>query len=208
MNQEKREDSKSIQTSHPFQILCLDGGGIKGLFSAAILAHLEEDFHIKITDYFDLIVGTSTGGIIALALGIGLRPREIVHFYVSNGNSIFANRWPLKLRQLWHLSRYFIRNKYDSEPLEKALKDCFGDKLLAESKKRVVIPSYNIGEDDIYLFKTPHHERLRRDYKVPVWKVAMATSAAPTYFPCFRGLNDIRLIDGGVWVSIPVQTGH
>jgi patatin-like phospholipase/acyl hydrolase len=208
MNQEKREDSKAIQTSHPFQILCLDGGGIKGLFSAAILAHLEEDFHIKITDYFDLIVGTSTGGIIALALGIGLRPREIVHFYVSNGNSIFANRWPLKLRQLWHLSRYFIRNKYDSEPLEKALKDCFGDKLLAESKKRVVIPSYNIGEDDIYLFKTPHHERLRRDYKVPVWKVAMATSAAPTYFPCFRGLNDIRLIDGGVWVSIPVQTGH
>jgi patatin-like phospholipase/acyl hydrolase len=180
------------------------------------LAHLEEDFHIKITDYFDLIVGTSTGGIIALALGIGLRPREIVHFYVSNGNSIFANRWPLKLRQLWHLSRYFIRNKYDSEPLEKALKDCFGDKLLAESKKRVVIPSYNIGEDDIYLFKTPHHERLRRDYKVPVWKVAMATSAAPTYFPCFRGLNDIRFdwwrrlgeYSGPNRPLIPFQIGH
>lgn len=183
-----------------FQILSIDGGGIKGLFSAAVLAHLEKDLKINITNYFDLIVGTSTGGVIALALGIQMSPREVVNFYVNNGNKIFPTK------RLFSLSKMFC-NKYDAEPLEKSLKDCFDDKLLGDSKKRLVIPSFNIGEDDIYLFKTSHHKRLRRDYKVPIWKVAMATSAAPTYFPSFRNIDNIRLIDGGVWANNPIMVG-
>ncbi len=75
-----------------FQILSLDGGGIKGLFSAAVLASIEEDLGIRITDHFDLVTGTSTGGIIALGLGIGLRPREIVEFYVREGPRIFKKQ--------------------------------------------------------------------------------------------------------------------
>ena len=69
--------------SERFQILSLDGGGIKGLFAAAILTKLEEDLNINIIDHFDLIVGTSTGGIIALALGLAIQPKEIVKFYVE-----------------------------------------------------------------------------------------------------------------------------
>ncbi|RKX57992.1 MAG: hypothetical protein DRP28_05685, partial [Thermodesulfobacteriota bacterium] len=182
-----------------FQILSLDGGGIKGLFSAAVLAFLEEDHGLRIADHFDLIVGTSTGGIIALALGMGMRPREIVRFYIQKGPEIFvANR-------LFGIKRFF-RSKYDNDGLESALKDCFGEKRLADSVKRLVIPSYNIGEDDVYLFKTPHHERLKRDYKVPVWKVALATSAASTYFPSCLKLDHIRLVDGGVWANNPSGT--
>jgi uncharacterized protein len=183
-----------------FQILSIDGGGIKGIFSAAVLAHLENDLKINILNNFDLIVGTSTGGIIALALGIQMSPREVVNFYVDNGNKIFPTK------RLFSFSNIFC-NKYDDEPLKKALKDCFDDKLLGDSKKRLVIPSYNIGEDDVYLFKTSHHKRLRRDYKVPIWKVAMATSAAPTYFPSFRKIDNIRLIDGGVWANNPIMVG-
>lgn len=183
-----------------FQILALDGGGIKGLFSAAVLTHLEEDLQINITDYFDLIVGTSTGGIIALCLGIGMRPHEIVRFYVKKGSKIFPCRIGIGLRQFW-------RNKFDTFPLENALKECFNDKLLGESRKRLVIPSYNLGDDDVYLFKTSHHERLKRDYKVPMWKVALATSAAPTYFSSFRGINHMRLIDGGIWANNPTMVG-
>lgn len=186
--------------SNRFQILSLDGGGIKGLFSAAILAHLEEDLNINVSDYFDLIVGTSTGGIIALGLGSGMRPREIVHFYVEKGAAIFPSTRLTQVRKWW-------RNKYNAFPLEKALKDCFGEKLLGESKKRIVIPSYNIGKNDVYLFKTPHHERLTRDFKVPMWKVALATSAAPTYFPIFTGVNHIRLVDGGFWANNPTMVG-
>lgn len=183
-----------------FQILVLDGGGIKGLFSAAVLTHLEEDLQINITDYFDLIVGTSTGGIIALGLGIGMRPHEIVSFYVKKGSEIFPRGIGFSLRQFW-------QNKFDASSLENALKECFSDKLLGESKKRLVIPSYNLGDDDVYLFKTAHHERLKRDFKVPIWKVALATSAAPTYFPTFRGINHMRLIDGGIWANNSTMVG-
>lgn len=183
-----------------FQILSLDGGGIKGLFSAAVLAFLEEDHGVRIKDHFDLIVGTSTGGIIALGLGLGLTPREMVHFYVEKGPSIFHKVKTSKIRQLY-------RTKFKLAPLESALKECFGDVLLGGSTKRLVIPSYNIGEDDVYLFKTPHHERLKRDYKVPVWTVALATSAAPTYFPSCQKVDHIRLVDGGVWANNPTMVG-
>lgn len=186
--------------SDKFQILSLDGGGIKGIFSAAVLTHLEEDLQINIADHFDLITGTSTGGIIALCLGFGMRPRDIVRFYVDKGPLIFPDTRIKKIRRCW-------RNKFNPEPLKSALKECFGDKVLGDSRNRLVIPSYNIGEDDVYLFKTPHHERLRRDYKVPFWKVAMATSVAPTYFPSFREVDHLRLVDGGVWANNPTMIG-
>ena len=183
-----------------FQILSLDGGGIKGIFSAAVLAHLEDDLQIKVTDHFDLIAGTSTGGIIALGLGSGMRPRDIVRFYVEKGSVIFPETRLNKIIRCW-------RSKFDSRILSAALKECFGDTLLGESCKRLVIPSYNIGEDDVYLFKTSHHERLKRDYKVPMWKVAMATSAAPSFFSSFHGVNHVRLVDGGVWANNPTMVG-
>lgn len=183
-----------------FQILALDGGGIKGIFSAAFLAALEDDLKTRITDHFDLIAGTSTGGLIAIALGLGLSPREIVRFYMKHGPAIFpgASSW-------WRCSLHWLRSKYEAEPLELALRACFGERLFGESTNRLVIPSYNLGEDDVYIFRTPHHERLRRDLKVPAWKVARATSAAPTYFPSFRGIDGQRLIDGGVWANNPTM---
>jgi patatin-like phospholipase/acyl hydrolase len=200
-------NGKASNENKHFQILSLDGGGIKGLFSAAILSHFEDDFGIKVTDHFDLIVGTSTGGIIALALGVGIRPKDIVHFYVTEARNIFAGNRPEMPRQIWHGLRHGLRNKYSQGPLRKALQGCFGEQLLGESKKRLVIPSYNIGDDDVYLFKTPHHERLRRDYKEPIWKIALATSAAPTFFPCCQLIDDIRLVDGGVWANNPIMVG-
>jgi patatin-like phospholipase/acyl hydrolase len=147
-----------------------------------------------------LITGTSTGGIIALGLGLGMRPREILRFYVEKGPVIFRNGLFTSIKQLW-------KSKHSSEGLESALKGCFGDTLLGASKKRLVIPSFNIGEDDVYLFKTSHHTRLKRDYKVPIWKVAMATAAAPTYFPSFNKIDHIRLVDGGVWANNPAVVG-
>lgn len=184
--------------SRTFQILSLDGGGIKGLFSAAILSRWEDDLSTSIVKHFDLIVGTSTGGIIALGLGLGLLPGEIVNFYVSNSKKIFCRK-----------SLGLFRNKYSHEPLKSILKSdqCFGNKLLGESKKRLVIPSYNLVEDGIYLFKTYHHDQCLRDYKTPAWKVALATSAAPIFFPVYKEVDNLRLIDGGVWANNPSMVG-
>jgi len=187
--------------SNRFQILSFDGGGIKGLFSAAVLANVEEDLGIRVADHFDLITGTSTGGIIALGLGLGLRPREIVHFYVEEGPAIFRQaHWWTSLRWLW-------RQKYPQEPLKRALHKCFGEKRLADSAKRLVIPSYSLDKDEVYIFKTAHHERLARDWKEPMWKVALATSAAPTFFPSCKDVDHIRLIDGGIWANNPTVVG-
>ena len=189
--------------SRRFQILSLDGGGIKGLFSAAVLARVEEDLNINITDYFDLIVGTSTGGIIALGLGLGLRPKRIVDFYAEKGPEIFRNWFGIRGATHW------LFRKYPQTALRDALRapDVFGDQTLGDSEKRLVIPSYNLGEDDVYLFKTPHHERLKRDWRVPAWKVALATSAAPTYFPLCRHVDHIRHVDGGIWANNPTMVG-
>ena len=174
-----------------FQILSLDGGGIRGLFSAALLTSIEEDLRTTIVDHFDLIAGTSTGGIIALGLGLGMRPREIVEFYLRHGSRIFRN--PLEARTL----RQWFRAKYSAAPLARALRDVFKDQSLSQSTKRLVIPAYNLGEDDVYIFRTPHHERLRRDYRVPAWKI---------FFPSCREVDRLRLIDGGVWANNPAMT--
>lgn len=180
-----------------FQILALDGGGIKGIFSAAILAAVEEDLGIRIVDCFDLIAGTSTGGIIALGLGLGITPREILDFYLQEGPAIFPNRFRVAS------ARRLIRAKFSSVHLSKSLKKHFKEKRFGDSTKRLVIPCYNLGDDDVYIFRTAHHESLRRDYKVPAWKVALSTSAAPTYFPAAREVDQMRLIDGGVWANNP-----
>ena len=79
-----------IEERKPFKILCIDGGGIKGLFSAQVLSKFEEVFNTEITEHFDLICGTSTGGIIALAASAKIPMSDVVDFYKSKGPLIFA----------------------------------------------------------------------------------------------------------------------
>ncbi|MFI7691624.1 CBASS cGAMP-activated phospholipase [Nonomuraea sp. NPDC049655] len=179
-----------------FQILSLDGGGLRGMFSAAVLARLEEDLDVHIVDHFDLIAGTSTGGIIALGLGLGLSPRQVLEFYTQHGPRIFRDR--THLRGLRHL----VRAKYPVAPLRAALTDVFGDRTFGESTKRLVITSYNIGANDVYLFRTPHLPTLKRDWRERAVDVALATSAAPTYLPGMP-LDGARLVDGGIWANNP-----
>lgn len=183
----------------PLHILSLDGGGFRGMFSAAVLAAVEEDLQISVADSFDLIVGTSTGGLIAIGLGAGLTPAQILDFYAERGPQIFGGH-PARA------ARRALRPKYRSAPLRTALTAIVGARRLADSRVRLVVPAYNIGRDEVYVFKTPHHVRLKRDWRELMVDVAMATTAAPTYFPAFS-LNHVRLIDGGVWANNPVLVG-
>lgn len=183
--------------SQPRKILSIDGGGIKGVYPAAFLADIEETLPEPIYKYFDLIVGTSTGGIIALGLGLGLKASEILKFYEDYGPHIFkGNRFYLQLK-------HFAWRRYGHEKLKESLSKTFGEKLLGDSKTRLVIPSMNIDRDCVHLFKTAHHPKFERDYKEKVVDVALATASAPTYFPIFRSSKDFQLIDGGVWANNP-----
>lgn len=185
-----------------FQVLSLDGGGIRGIFSAAVLAGLENDLGRPVLDHFDLVVGTSTGGLIATALGAGMTPTEVVDLYVSERKTIFPGS--RRLRSATQL----LRPKYQAVGLHGLLRRIFGERILGESRVPLVIPAFDLGENNVYLFKTPYHERLKRDWRVPVWQVAAATSAAPTFFPAFSLPGDhVRLVDGGVWANNPAMVG-
>jgi uncharacterized protein len=189
-------------SANQFQVLALDGGGVRGIFGAALLAALERDLDVDVVDHFDLVVGTSTGGILALGLGAAITPAEILEFYERHHRQIFANplRWR-NLRQIW-------RAKYSTDRLERPLRQVFGDRLLGSSRVPLVISTYNVGVNAVCLLKTPHHQRLRRDYRLPMWEVALATAAAPTYFPAVRlGEGRDRLVDGGIWANNPTLVG-
>ena len=181
-----------------FQILSLDGGGLRGMYTAAVLACLEADLGIHVIDHFDLIAGTSTGGIIALGLGLGMSPREILDFYAKHGPRIFRDRTGLRS------AKRFFRTKYSAGPLQSALDEILGDRLFGHSMKRLLITSYDIGAGDVHLFRTPHLPALVRDWREKAVDVAMSTTAAPTYFPG-RPLDGARLIDGGMWANNPAM---
>lgn len=180
------------------RVLCIDGGGIKGVFPASFLSTIEESLGASIADYFDLIVGTSTGGIIALGLGLGLSAKDLLRFYQERGPAIFNGNGSLS----W--IRHFFRAKYNPEPLRHALSAAFGARRLGESRKRLVIPSFNVETGEVHVWKTAHHPRLERDCTHSAVEVALSTGAAPTYFPTYKSQSGTPLIDGGVWANNPV----
>lgn len=179
-----------------FQILSLDGGGAKALFTANVLARFEEDHGTRVADHFDLIAGTSAGGIVALGLAAGLSPAEIADHYLELIGRVFP-----RVRQKTRLLRPGVPT-YSGKALRDALTTVLGDRLLGESTKRLVVPSWNVQSGEVHIFKTPHSPRLTRDWKVKMVDVALATSAAPTYFPAAT-VDSARLIDGGVFANNP-----
>ena len=179
------------------RILAIDGGGIKGVFPAAFLVELEAQLGQPIAGYFDLIAGTSTGGIIALGLGLGLTAKEILELYELNGGRIFPHSRGFALRGIFGA-------KYAKGALAEVLDEVFGKRLLGESQTRLVIPSLNLATEHVHIYKTSHHAGLINDYKVSAVEVALATVAAPTYFPVHLSPEGVPFVDGSVWARNPM----
>lgn len=195
------------------RVLAIDGGGLKGALPAALLAEVEERSGKRIVDQFDLIAGTSTGGIIALGLALGLTAKEILEFYKSRGPGIFRQSAEPELSLMQRINagagklatavRWLFRSKYGSEGLEAALIDVFGDRLLGEAQTRLVIPAYDTMVGGPYVFKTAHHPRFKADHIRRVVDVALCTAAAPTYLPAHSFEAGASIVDGGVWANNP-----
>jgi uncharacterized protein len=193
---------RSLSDRPPFQVLALDGGGVKALFTAHVLARLEADLDIEVRDCFDLITGTSAGGIIALALGIGVRPAEIVEHYTKLATAVF----PPSRRRWWRWPTRLMHTTYAPGPLQEALAEIFGKRTLLDSTKRLLVPAWDLHNGGVHIFKTPHHPRLRRDWRSSLVDVGLATSAAPTFLPAAR-VDGLRLVDGGLWAPNPSVLG-
>lgn len=193
----------------PFRILSIDGGGIRGILPASILAKVETQYlgGKSAGDYFDLITGTSTGGIIALGLSIGKTAQSILNLYVNHGKEIFPPlRWDfLNARKRWRSFQALQHHRYKAEKLEILLKSVFSEKTLGEALRRLCVPSFD-GFTEVNVFKTPHHSDFRIDWKEHMLTVAMATAAAPSYFPLYKSGKRF-FADGGVWANNPVMIG-
>ena len=188
-----------------FKILSIDGGGIKGIFPAQVLAYLEDNClgGQPIGDYFDLIAGTSTGGIIALGLGAGLTARWLLDLYVNEGHRVFPPEQRASSQRL--LSR-LSRNRYDRAALDELLLQALGTRTLRESRYRLLIPATEAKHGDPAVYKTPHHPGYFLDGDKPMAEVAAATSAAPTYLePVVQ--DGYILLDGGIWANNPTMMG-
>lgn len=187
--------------NNTFKILSIDGGGILGLYSVYLLTKIQHEYcnNEPLSTHFNLITGTSTGGIIALGLAIGSSAEQIKEFYLKHGASIF----PKKKRKSYGI----FKHKYSNEALKSALQEFFGNKTIKNCKTAVCIPAINATTCQPIIFKTNNNGTLTRDENSLLVDIALATSAAPTYFPMHEFCEFRGLVDGGLWQNNPTLCG-
>lgn len=196
------------------RVLAIDGGGIRGIIPAVVLAELERLAGRPVCELFDLVAGTSTGGILACALTVpddAGRPRhsaeELVDLYRSEGPKIFT-------RSLWQRIESvegLVEEKHDAAGLERALARYLDGAQLHEALTKILVTSYDIEAREPFFFKSWRTDEPGRDFRMTA--VARATAAAPTYFePGIAQPTDggrpLALVDGGVFATNPAMCAY
>jgi uncharacterized protein len=195
-----------LDDGREFRILALSGGGYLGLYSASVLAALEEQVGEPIGRRFDLIAGTSVGGIIAAAVAFELPLSWLVDFFVKQGTAVFSPRAMPSgtVGRLLDLSRSVLGPKYGNESLRRALDERLGDATFAQALHPLLLPAVNVTRSLTKVFKTPHAPASRGDEQVRVADAVLAACAAPAYFPSVA-IGDALYADGGLFAVAPDQ---
>lgn len=196
--------------SKAVRILSIDGGGIRGIVPCMVLKRIEEITGKRCSDLFELIGGTSTGGLIALGLakpGNGQEPDfsidQIKDLYEKNGKRIFHRSIWRKFESAWSL----LDEKYSQKGIETVLDEYFGEIRLKEALVPLIIPAYEIESRSVWFFRS-ERAKYSEDYDFPMKEVARAASAAPTYFEPEKlsekgDIDYWALVDGGVFANNP-----
>ncbi|GAB4480587.1 MAG: patatin-like phospholipase family protein [Anaerolineae bacterium] len=202
--------------THTVRILSIDGGGIRGIIPAMFLAEIEQRTGKPISALFDMFAGTSTGGLLALGLTMPdadnagqprYSARDIIKLYQEEGSRIFSSQ----------PGRALIEERYPSGGIETVLQEYFGETMFRDALGEVLITAYDIQARRTHIFKTRHARAedsyKRADHDFPMWQVARATSAAPTYFEVARLEKDdvpniMPLVDGGVFANNPALCAY
>ncbi len=194
-----------------FRVLSIDGGGIRGLIAARVIARLEELISAeaggerRLADCFHMIAGTSTGGLLALGLTVPdpgnpgrprLSGRDLVDLYMTEGPRIFGDT----LHKVLSLGGW-IAPKHSPARLAQAMRDRFGEARLRDALRELIVSSYDMAEPGPHFFKR-WRARESDDRDAPMVDVGLSTAAAPTYFPS-HGLGDRALVDGGLFAANP-----
>ncbi|MEK7662979.1 MAG: CBASS cGAMP-activated phospholipase [Actinomycetota bacterium] len=222
-------------TNKPYRVLCLDGGGIRGVYTATVLQQMAvrvarlsgktQEEHLDLGANFDLIVGTSTGSILAVALAAGVALEDVSRLYREKAVSIFQRPMPLqdgcfstKMRTLGWVLHNLFSPANESAPLRTALQPVLKEETLEQMFRRrniaLCVPTIDAESQRAWVFKTPHGARLTRDNNYKLVDVCMASAAAPVFFPMHAvkspnpGVSAPHLfVDGGLWGNNPVLVG-
>jgi uncharacterized protein len=224
---------KKNKTNHkkPYRVLTIDGGGIRGLYTAILLDTLTRRFAeqrgnetLDVGKGFDLIVGTSTGAIIAILLLIGTPTNEIVRLYRDLGPKIFRDPIPnnyLHSEHSFALWRWVWRNwkkaANSADPLREGLAKVLGETTLEQAfvKRNIAlcVPAVNMSTHRGVIFRTPHNIYRKRDSNYKLIDVMVASISAPMLFP-LTALDDPNdrddykvFVDGGLWANNPIMIG-
>ncbi len=202
------------------RILTIDGGGIRGLIPARILVSLERKLQqrtgredARLAEFFDLVAGTSTGGLITcLLLAPGenawtpaFTAQDIVDLYLDHGAQIFSANWSKRFRSLNGLRD----ERYEARGLEQLIDDKVGDVWLSQLIKPCLITAYDVTRRKAKFFT--QHDARNDDKDYPIKVVARATSAAPTYFEAMPGENGrtpYAYVDGGLFANNPAMCAY
>jgi patatin-like phospholipase/acyl hydrolase len=201
------------------KIISIDGGGVRGIIPATILTNLERKLqerngkHARLCDYFDMACGTSTGGIIAIGIALGVPMTKIKDLYMENAGLIFPKR--SLTGALW---RALLKKPlYERENLKQLLSETFGEKKIDDCKTRLCVTSYDLQTGKMHVFKTRHHPDYDRDWQISAVDAALSTAAAPVYFSPYsfdyqdertgKKYSFVNNVDGGAFANNPALIG-
>lgn len=188
-----------------FQILSLSGGGFLGLYTASVLAEIEAQTGRPLGASFDLIAGTSVGGIIGLGLSAGRSAAEIKQAFLDEGEKIFSASRPASgtLKSAARILTGLRKSRYDPAPLRRIVERIVGPATrMFDLRRPTIVTAVNLTKGGPKVFKTGHHPRFVLDWKLKLVDVALATSAAPTYFPIHQ-IGSELFADGGMFANSP-----
>ncbi|MCR1810085.1 CBASS cGAMP-activated phospholipase [Sulfurospirillum sp. hDNRA2] len=179
-----------------FKILSIDGGGIRGIYSAIILKEIEDKFNIKLNEHFDLIAGTSTGSILAASIATDIPLSEVINLYKDEGEKIF------KLRMTG--AKGLFKSRYNNSHLKKILSEKFDNKTLSDPsiKTRLLIPTTDISNGDVHVIKSYYIKEFKRDKDRKIQDAVLSSCSAPLYFNPNK-VDKYLLADGGLWANNP-----
>ncbi|AKG23843.1 patatin-like phospholipase family protein [Calothrix sp. 336/3] len=170
----------------PLRILSLDGGGIRGLIAAKMLAVIEKQLNQPLNKYFDLIAGTSTGAILATAIATGCSSQEVIDLYRQKGKIIFPYQSRFSWKRLPLIWQYGISApKFSEDGLIQVLQETFGTTRLFDiSQPLLLVVAYDTINREPIIFKNWRKDKAYGN--VPLWEVCVCSTSAPTYFPAHK----------------------
>ncbi|MHC0035548.1 CBASS cGAMP-activated phospholipase [Pseudoneobacillus sp. C159] len=175
------------------RMLCIDGGGIRGILAVIVLQALEEELQKPIGESFDGIAGTSTGSIIAASTALGIEMEQVLQNYLQFGEKIFTKQATVGLFKHVYTDRY----------LRRLLKNSFGEVTLEDIQKPLLIPTVDITHGRPFIYRSNFGNPESKDLSIKLWDAVLSSCSAPVYFPPNNVGNEYLSVDGGLWANNP-----